>query len=62
MNLTQAEWAVLAKVAEGKPTKVIARELCKAPVTVRDQVNSILEKLGVENRTQAAAFYLRAMI
>jgi two-component system NarL family response regulator len=62
VNLTQAEWAVLAKVAEGKSNKAIARERGATPVTVRDQVESILHKLGVANRTQAAAVYLKAQI
>lgn len=62
MNLTPAEWEVLRLVADGKPNKVIARELGKAPVTVRDQVESILKKLGVPNRTAAAVEYLKAKI
>ena len=62
MNLSPAEWKVLSLVAKGKPNKVIARELGKSHTTIHDQVESILRKLGVENRTQAAAVYLKAQI
>lgn len=62
MNLTRAEWQILAKLAEGKSNKAIARERGTTPVTVRDQVESILHKLGVANRTAAAAAYLKAQI
>ena len=62
MNLTAAEWQILAKLAEGKSNKAIASERGTAPVTVRDQVESILHKLGVKNRTEAAAVYLKALL
>ena len=62
MNLSPAEWKVLELVAEGIPNKVIARRLGKSLSTVHDQVESILRKLGVENRTQAAAVYLKSKI
>ena len=62
MNLSPAEWAVLAKVAEGKPNKVIARERGTSPATVHDQIESIFQKLGVANRVQAAIAYERSRI
>jgi DNA-binding NarL/FixJ family response regulator len=62
VNLSPAEWKVLSLVAEGVPNKVIARKLGKSYTTVQDQVSSILHKLGVRNRTEAAAVYLKAQI
>ena len=40
-------------MAQGKPNKVIARDLGIALATVKAHVNTILSLLKVENRTQA---------
>jgi DNA-binding NarL/FixJ family response regulator len=62
MNLSPSEWHILGLLAEGKSNKAIARVRGTAPVTVRDQVESILLKLGVPNRTAAAVMYLKSKI
>ena len=54
-DLTERESEVLALLVEGKTNKEIAQELSLSPTTVRDYVSSILGKLGVSNRTEAAA-------
>ena len=54
-NLTQRERDVLALLVEGKTNKEIAQTLYLSPSTVRDYVSQILAKLGVSNRTEAAA-------
>lgn len=51
--LTPAERAVLRLVAQGLDNQAIARQLGKSEKTVRNQVSSIFDKLGV--RTRAAA-------
>ena len=54
--LTQQERKILALVAEGKTNKEIATEVFLSDKTVKNYVSSILSKLNLERRTQAAAF------
>lgn len=58
-NLTRAEAAVLALVAEGLDNPGIAAKLGKSEKTVRNQVSVILEKLGVRSRSEAIVAALR---
>jgi DNA-binding NarL/FixJ family response regulator len=53
--LTHREREVLHLVAEGQPTKQIARNLSISERTVKFHVNSIFSKLGADNRAQAVA-------
>jgi len=55
-NLTQQEKHVLLLVSEGKTNREIAKALFLGEGTVRNYVSSILSKLGVSNRAEAAAF------
>jgi DNA-binding NarL/FixJ family response regulator len=52
-GLTPAEEAVWALVAGGLDNRTIAARLGKREKTVRNQVSTILEKLGVRSRAQA---------
>jgi pimeloyl-ACP methyl ester carboxylesterase len=52
-GLTQAEAAVLELVAQGLDNAAIADRLGKREKTVRNQVSTILDKLGVASRAQA---------
>jgi len=58
-ELTDQELRVLALIAEGKTNREIARALYLGEGTVRNYVSSILGKLGVTNRAEAAAFAVR---
>jgi DNA-binding NarL/FixJ family response regulator len=53
--LTERERAVLRLVADGLPTKQIARSLGISERTVKFHVTSIFRKLGADNRAQAVA-------
>ena len=53
-ELTARERDVLALVAEGRPNKIIARELDIAEQTVKNHLSRIFQALGVTDRTQAA--------
>jgi len=55
-NLTQQEKHVLLLVSEGKTNREIAKALFLGEGTVRNYVSSILSKLGVSNRAEAAAY------
>ena len=55
-SLTQQERKILALVAEGKTNKEIAAEVFLSDKTVKNYVSSILSKLNLERRAQAAAF------
>ena len=52
-GLTPRQNAVLALLLQGKPNKIIARELDIAVDTVTDHVAAVLKLLGVSTRTQA---------
>ncbi len=58
-TLTERETEVLKLVARGKANKQIAHELFVGEKTVKAHVSSILAKLGVQSRTQAALYALR---
>ena len=58
-KLGPREQEILALVADGKSNKDIATALLLAENTVKRYVKSILEKLHVENRVQAAVFAVR---
>jgi DNA-binding NarL/FixJ family response regulator len=54
--LTQQEKHVVNLVSEGKTNREIAKALYLGEGTVRNYVSSILSKLGVSNRAEAAAY------
>jgi two-component system, NarL family, response regulator DevR len=56
LNLSQQEKMVLKLVSEGKTNREIAQSLYLGEGTVRNYVSSILSKLGVSNRAEAAAY------
>jgi NarL family two-component system response regulator LiaR len=58
-DLTDREREVLTLVAEGYSNKEIAARIGLTVGTVKGYVSSILTKLGVVDRTQAAVFALR---
>jgi DNA-binding NarL/FixJ family response regulator len=57
--LTDRETDVLRLVAEGKANKEIAQGLGIGEKTVKTHVSSILAKLGLQSRTQAALYAAR---
>ena len=57
--LTSRERDVLAKIAEGRSNREIARLLQVSEKTVKAHVSSVLAKLGVQDRTQAAVYAVR---
>jgi two-component system, NarL family, response regulator DevR len=57
--LTQQERKILALVADGMTNKEIAAEIFLSDKTVKNYVSSILAKLNLERRAQAAAFVAR---
>jgi len=58
-RLTRREMEVLRMVAQGHGNKAIAAQLGLAEVTVKKNVQAILGKLGVSDRTQAAIMGIR---
>ena len=55
-DLTAQERKILLLVAEGQTNKEIAAEVFLSDKTVKNYVSSILSKLNLQRRTQAAAF------
>jgi DNA-binding NarL/FixJ family response regulator len=57
--LTSREREVLAEIAKGRSNREIARALTVSEKTVKAHVSSLLAKLGVQDRTQAALVAVR---
>jgi DNA-binding NarL/FixJ family response regulator len=55
-GLSEREQEVLELVAQGRTNPEIAEALCISESTARSHLRSILAKLNVDNRVQAAAF------
>ena len=58
-KLTERETDVLRLLAKGRSNKEIASDLTVGEKTVKTHVSSILSKLGVASRTQAALYAVR---
>ena len=58
-ELTPRESEVLEQIVSGKSNKEIAAELDISEATVKTHINSLLAKLGVTDRTQAATAAIR---
>jgi DNA-binding NarL/FixJ family response regulator len=56
---TDREMEILALVSEGLTNAQIARRLRVSDNTVKFHLQNVYLKLGVRNRTEAAAYYLR---
>ncbi len=59
-RLTERQRQVLLGIVQGKPNKVIARDLGLSDTTVKSHVAHILEALEVSNRTEAVYVLARA--
>lgn len=57
--LSEQERRILARIAEGKTNKEIAQEIFLSDKTVKNYVSSILSKLSLRRRSEAAAFMAR---
>jgi DNA-binding NarL/FixJ family response regulator len=58
-DLTKREMDVLKEIASGKSNKEIASSLFITEKTVKTHVSSILAKLALQDRTQAALYAVR---
>ena len=58
-QLTRQEQTILGLVAEGQTNKEIAAKVFLSDKTVKNYVSSILAKLNLQRRAQAAAFMVR---
>jgi len=58
-QLTKQERRILDLIGEGMTNRQIGNELHLAEKTVKNYVSSLLAKMGMERRTQAAAFVAR---
>jgi DNA-binding NarL/FixJ family response regulator len=58
-DLTEQERRVLAHLADGASNREIAERMGLAEKTVRNYVSSVLAKLALESRAQAAGYAIR---
>ncbi len=59
VSLTQREQQILKLIAEGLTNRQIGDRLQLAEKTVKNYVSGLLDKLGLERRTQAAVYGMR---
>jgi two-component system, NarL family, response regulator DevR len=60
-SLTEQEMKLLGLIAEGLTNRQIAEQMFLAEKTVKNYVSSVLAKLGLERRTQAAVLASRLL-
>ena len=58
-SLTEREMSVLKLIAQGRSNKEIATTLFLTEGTVKGYISTIFDKLGVEDRTQAALYAVK---
>jgi DNA-binding NarL/FixJ family response regulator len=58
-NLTERETGILLLIAEGRSNKEIAATLHLTQGTIKGYVSTIFDKLGVDDRTQAALYAVK---
>ena len=56
--LSEREYEVMEKVAEGKYNKEIADDLNCETTTIKKHLQNIFPKLGVQNRTEASIKFM----
>lgn len=60
-KFTEREVEIIESIAEGLTNKDISRKLFISEGTVKNYISAILDKTGLEHRTQIAIYYLRGM-
>ena len=58
-RLSWQEKQILLRLSEGKSDQEIGKSLFLGEGTIRNYVNSIFSKLGLDNREQATAYALK---
>lgn len=58
-DINEREQEVIELVAKGYNNREIADSLCLSEGTIRNYLSTILEKLGLRDRTQLAIFYFK---
>lgn len=61
-SLTQGEWRVVDEIKGGASNREIADDLCLSEGTVRNYLTTILDKLGLRDRTQLAIWAVQRSI
>jgi len=59
-TLTKRELEILSSLSAGRTNKEIAVEKALSPNTIKFHIKNLYEKLGVHNRSQAVALYLKS--
>ncbi len=58
VELTNQEIEIISRIAQGFTNKEIGKEMYISEKTVRNYISRIFEKIGVNNRTEAALYWI----
>lgn len=61
-KLDDQQWRILRYLMDGESNKIIAHRENASEAAIKGKIRALLEKLNVENRTQAAVIAVRAMV
>lgn len=61
-KLDDQQWRILRYLIDGESNKIIAHRENASEAAIKGKIRLLLEKLNVENRTQAAVIAVRSMI
>ncbi|MBS4174688.1 response regulator transcription factor [Bacillus sp. FJAT-49736] len=59
---TEREWSIMSLIAKGLSNKEISKQLFISEGTIANYITSILNKTGLEHRTQIAIYYLTGKV
>ncbi len=59
LGVSEREFDIITKIADGLSNKEISEELFLSEGTVRNNISSILDKLNLRDRTQIAVYYYK---
>jgi len=59
LGITEREFEIIKKIADGLSNKEISEALYLSEGTVRNNISNILDKLGLRDRTQIAVYYYK---
>lgn len=61
LKITQKEYEIMALIGKGLSNKEISEKMYMSEGTIRNNISTLLDKLGFRDRTQLAIFFIRKL-